>query len=223
MGTPPLPRGETDLRVVVGEAEASLQWLRPGQEVFEHLKHNQIRQLSDDDRNGRVRFTTEAALLWQLIANQFYYSASSNLRYHDPNMMASLGRVLRTPLLQSRVVNLQGQPLERPADPLKWEVIAADNEEDDYKVRLIRADGTPAPPVRHVLEGAPTLYLTDNAVFTGALPPEDFNRGAENRIPAPALEQPAASDFCKRSVWSCRSGCKRRFARSRTRSRLIAN
>src|SRR5437762_11933398 len=118
------PRGETDLRIVVGETEASLQWLRPGQENFEYLKHNQIRQLSDDDRNARVRFTTEAALLWQLIANQFYYSASSNLRYNEPNMMGALGRVLRTPLLQSRVVNRQGQPLDRPTDPLRWEVVA---------------------------------------------------------------------------------------------------
>ena len=107
-------RGETDLRIMIGEGEATLQWMRPSQETFEALKHNQIRQLSDDDRNARVRFTTEAALLWQLIANQFYYSFSSNLRYTDPSMMAALSRVLRTPLLQGRVVNRQGQPLARP-------------------------------------------------------------------------------------------------------------
>jgi hypothetical protein len=190
-----IARGETDLRIMIGEAEATLQWLRPGQENFEPLKHNQIRQLSDDDRNARARFTTEAALLWQLIANQFYYSFSSNLRYTDPNMMGALGRVLRTPLLHSRVVNRPGEQLARPSEPLRWQVVAAKDEDDDYSIRLVQADGSPAPTVRHVFEGEPALYLTDNAVFSGPFPQEILNPTVENRIPAPAIEQTAGVGF----------------------------
>ena len=191
----PGQRGETDLRIVIGEAEASLQWLRPGQETFEMLKHQQVRQLSDEDRSARVRFTTEAALLWQLIANQFYYSFSSNLRYQDPNMMAALGRVLRAPLLHSRVVNREGQPLARPAEALRWLVVAAETDDDDYRIRLVQADGTPAPAVRCIFQGGPALYLTDNAVFEGPFPQDVLNPAAENRIPAAAIEQTAGVGF----------------------------
>jgi hypothetical protein len=191
----PASRGETDLRIMISEKEATLQWLRPTHENFDALKHNQIRQLSDDDRSARVHFTTEAALLWQLIANQFYYSFSSNLRYTDPTMMGALSRVLRTPLLHSRVVNRQGEPLARPAEPLRWQVVAARDEDDDYSIRLVQVDGSPAPVVRHVFEGDPALYLTDNAVFTGPFPQEILNPTGENRIPAPAIEQTAGVGF----------------------------
>ena len=72
-----------------------------------------------DDEALRVevkRRWPEAALLWQLIANQFYYSASSNLRYHDPNMMTSLGRVFLRNLAMPFDAHLvpAGEKAEKP-------------------------------------------------------------------------------------------------------------
>jgi hypothetical protein len=192
----PAVRGETDLRLVMDEKEARLQWFRPGHEGFEPMKQTQARQVSTDERDGRVRFTMEGALLWQLISNALFYGGSSHLRYHDPNATTALGRVLRAPLLETRIVSALGKPMGRPAEALKWEVAPAETTDDDYRVRLVRADGTQPPPIRCVFEGSPTLYLTQNEVYSGP-PPRDkvLDPSAENRIPAPALEQAAGVAF----------------------------
>src|SRR5206468_7859773 len=84
-----------------------------------------------------------------------------------------------------------GQPLLRPAEPLRWRLDLAEGESDDYRLRLVQADGSPLPPILAVLEGHPTLYLTSWAVFKG---PSHQHKHlleieAENRIPAPALER----------------------------------
>jgi hypothetical protein len=198
MSARPAVRGETDLRIMIEENEARLQWLRPGSETFDFIKHAQLRQMTEDNNGGRIRFTIEAALLWQLIANQFYYGNTSHLRYNDPNMAAALGRVLRTPMLESRIINREGQPLARPADPLRWEVAPATTLDEDYRVRLVRAGGEPPPAIRCVIEGNPTLYVGENEVFTGPLPQDNLlNPALENRIPAPAIEQAAGVAFLK--------------------------
>src|SRR5207249_4789402 len=59
-----------------------------------------------------------------------------------------------------------------------------------YGLRLVQADGTPAPPILCLLAGTPALYLTATAVFTGPEPhPQVLDAKRENRIPAPAIEQ----------------------------------
>ena len=147
---------------------------------------------------GPDSLATEAALLWQLIANQFYYGNTSHLRYRDVNMATALGRVLRTPMLESRIVNREGHVLTRPAEPLRWAVEPAANEDEDYSVRLVQADGQPPPAIRCVMEGDPTLYLAESAIFTGPQPQDEIlNAAAENRIPAPAIEQASGVAFLK--------------------------
>ena len=82
-----------------------------------------------------------------------------------------------------------GQPLARPAEPLRWELQPAAHEGDDYRLRLVQANGEPAPIFACVLPGEPALYVTEQAVFMG---PSHQDRlldpARENRIPAPALE-----------------------------------
>src|SRR5436190_19112439 len=71
---PPPPiagRSETDLRLVIEEKEALLQWLRPGREAFETIKPAQLHRISEEEGQGQLQFTTEAALLWQLVAQRF--------------------------------------------------------------------------------------------------------------------------------------------------------
>src|SRR6266567_4157870 len=140
-------RSETDLRLVIDEKEALLQWLRPGREAFETIKPAQLHKISDEEGQGQLQFTTEAALLWQLVAQRFYYGTAMRLRYQDPDARSALGRVLRAPLLEGRIVDREGQPLARPAEPLRWELSPAVNENDDYRLRLVRPDGEPAPTV----------------------------------------------------------------------------
>ena len=184
------PRGEVDLRVVVAEKEVRLEWQRPGQTAFEPLKQTHFRQLASEHDAGRGHFSPEAELIWHTFHQPYFFGASTHLRYDDSPAPEALGRLLRLRLLDSRIVNLQGQPLARPAEPLRWQLTPAAGQDDDYRLFLVQADGTPPPPILTVLQGHPTLYLSLNAVFTG---PEErrffLNPRQENRIPAPALER----------------------------------
>ena len=49
---------------------------------------------------------------------------------------------MRTPLLESRVVNREGKALARPAERLRWELAPASSEGEDYRLRLAQANGS---------------------------------------------------------------------------------
>lgn len=178
-----------DLRVVFDEATAELQWLRPGAETFEPLKPTQAQRLWQGHSRGEVQFTDEGEMIWHFLGGQLYSPPPARLDYTYPQLRAPLGRLFRTRQLDSRLVNRQGKPLVRPEDPLRWAVAPANGEEDDYRLCLVRADGTPCPKFCCILPGRPALYVTTEAVFRGP-PPVDgvLNATGETRIPAPALE-----------------------------------
>jgi hypothetical protein len=189
---PVMGRAETDLRLVIEEKEALLQWLRPGREAFETIKPSQLQRITDEERQGRIQFTTEGALLWQFVAQRFYYGGNMRLRYQDPDARTAFARVFRAPLLDSRVVDPAGQPLARPAEPLRWELTPATGEEDDYRLRLVQADGSPVPSVLGVISGNPAIYITTNALFRGPDAQDAVvDPLKETRIPAPAIEDAA--------------------------------
>ncbi|HWH68913.1 MAG TPA: hypothetical protein VNT26_05980, partial [Candidatus Sulfotelmatobacter sp.] len=142
--TPGAHLGETDLRVLIEAKEAHLQWLRPGHSLFEPLKQSPLQQMAQGIEQGRVRLTPEAELIWQLFAqrNAYYYQVSPKISYIADDAPRLLGRLLRLRLLDSRVVNQAGQPLARPAEPLRWELTPAASAEEDYRLRLVQADGS---------------------------------------------------------------------------------
>jgi hypothetical protein len=181
---------QVDLRICIEEKEARLQWLRPGQEAFDTMKHTQARQLALNYDEGSVQFTPEAEFIWQIFAQRVFYGMSVNLPYADLQASRALGRLLRLRQLDSRVVTPEGQPLARPPEPLRWDLTSPAGEQDDYRLRLTRADGKPPPLILCTLPGQPTLYLTPDAVFTGPTSHEHvLNPAQETRIPAPAVEQ----------------------------------
>jgi hypothetical protein len=190
------PETRADLRVLIGEKEARLQWQRSGQPAFETFKHTQYRQLAEDYDGGAAALTAEGELLWHFFSQRLYYGRGSELRYEDAESSRLLGRLLRLRLLDTRIVNADGQPLIRPAEPLRWELTPAAGEDDDYRFRLVQAGGDAPPPILCVAAGIPPLYLTANAVFTG--PPQAervLSPARENRIPAPAIEQAHGVSF----------------------------
>ena len=182
-------RGVFDVRLKVGEKSAELEWKRPGQEVFAPFKQTHLNQFVNDYREGLIEFPTEAEFLWQILQPRLNFGYGLHLNYNDPTCQGILARALRMHTLVERVVNAEGQPLVRVAEPLRWEIVPAQTEQDDYRFRLVQADGQPLPPILCALPGQPALYLTRAAVFTG--PPvvsHVLKPGVENLIPAPALE-----------------------------------
>jgi hypothetical protein len=189
---PPPVAGQalTDLRVLVGEKEICLQWLRPGQTTFDTIKHTQFHQFTADYDEGRMRLASEAELIWQFFSQRISYGMTVQLPYRDIETSRVLGRLLRIHQLDSRIVNREGQPLARPTEPLRWELTPATGEEDDYRLRLAQADGAPPPHILCILPTHPTLYLTANAVFAGPAPHDRMlDPRQETRIPAPAIER----------------------------------
>jgi hypothetical protein len=187
---------EIDLRVVITEKEALLEWRRSGQEGFQPLKSTNVQQLTNDSQEGRVHFTSEAELLWHFFSQRIFFTSSAHLRYSDSESVNVIRRFLRVPNLESRIVGRDGQPLARPTEPLKWELMPAANEHEDYRLRLVQADGSALPPILCIFTGSPSLYLTANAVFKGPNPREQvLDPLQENRIPAPAIERASGLAF----------------------------
>ena len=192
------PPGETDLRLVVDEHEARLEWRRPGRDRFEAFKAAHLKQLWDVEEEGRYQFTPEADLIWQIFSNYFRSGFSPKVAYDRSEAPRMLGHILRTPLLASHVVQSDGQALARPTEPLRWDLAPAGGGDPDYRLRLVQADGSPAPPILATIPGRPTLYLTTNTVFSGPDAAEDvLEPTSENRIPAPAVESTEGVAFLR--------------------------
>src|SRR5260221_8532061 len=108
--------------------------------------------------------------------------SSARLQYSclDTQTSGLLARLLRAPQLESRIVSEEGRPLERPAEPLRWQLLPAAEGEEDYRIRLLQADGTPPQGFLCILPGQPALYVTRQMVFAGP--------SQENRVLDPAWE-----------------------------------
>lgn len=192
-----LEPAQIDLRLMIGSAGVHVQWLRPGQAGFDTPKATPFREFCRNWESGTVHLIPEAELLWQLYReNHYSYTAETVRRYDSGETSQWLRRVLRLPVLASRVVSAAGQPLERPVEPLRWKLTAPADPEADYLLRLVQANGDPAPATLCVLPGQPTLYLTATAVFVGPQPRRHvLDPAAINRIPAAALEQISGLTF----------------------------
>jgi len=196
---PPLrsaPPGEVDLRVMITKEEVTLQWQKSGQTNFETVKQRQARQLAADYRGGRLRLSAEAELIWQFLAEVSDFRIEFDLLDSTDEETHALGRILRSRLLESRIVSATGLRLAHPLEPLRWELTPSTSETDDYRLRLVQANGSPPPPILCVLPGTPALYLTAEAVFTGpAAQPDLLDPIQETRIPAPAVERASGVGF----------------------------
>ncbi|MEI9894995.1 MAG: hypothetical protein WDN28_14175 [Chthoniobacter sp.] len=134
-------------------------------------------------------FAPETALLHALFAGRATQGLGPKLSYAETTSAVLIDQLARLPWLASRLVDKDGRPLARPAEPLRWQLAPAADQEDDYRLQLVQPDGAPVGPCALVLAGQPTLYLTTQALWAG--PPVDvhaLNPAAETRIPAPALE-----------------------------------
>jgi len=187
---------EIDLRLVVAEQEVRLQRREAGEEEFEYLRQSGFRAFANNFDNGTVRLSHEAELIWQFFTHLFMNGMRVRYSYFDERALRLFGRLLRTRQLDSRIVDMQGQPLARPAEPLRWQLQPLAG--DDYHLRLAKADGSAPPPFLLIVPGLPALYLSQDAVYIG--PPHESNvvdPSGENAIPAPALETPAGVEFLR--------------------------
>ena len=135
-------------------------------------------------------------MLWQTFRVRLTYGYGTSMHYTDHLAKAIVRHAIRHRSLEDRVVNPERHPLHRVADPLRWNLLPAESANDDYRLRLVQADGKTLPPILCVLDGKPTFYVTRETIFKG--PPKlehVLDPAVENPVPAPALETPAGVSF----------------------------
>lgn len=177
---------EVELRLRFTETEALMEFRKPGALDWTAIKPGKFRDF--DEKHGD-QLAPEVALLWQPLAQRARYGYPINLVYHDQQTRRLLNRFLRLPPLEPFLTGLDGERLRHPEAPLRWQLDPAQDEQDDYRLRLVQPDGSAAPRILIVLPGRPTLYLTCDAIWSG--PPLDdhvLDPAAITPIPAPSLE-----------------------------------
>ncbi len=182
------PTADTlDLRLVFLAEEARLQWRTQPDAPFADLKQAQAKRFAENIEHGTLTLTPEATPLWGALYKPWSYESWWSIRYNSEASRLPLNRLIRLALPPERFVNANGEPLARPAEPLRLQLSPPPEGGEDYELRLTTADGQEPPPIRFVLSGHPTLYLTDTAIYAG--PPKNaLEHDTRKVIPAPAME-----------------------------------
>ncbi len=179
-----------DLCLRFGEKGARLEWQPAPNAPFTPIKAMQAQQLQHDLDTGLAELPPEAEWLWQAFQDLIYPGASTPLlEYISEEARQTIARLLRIEAVRSRLLMADGRKAEFAPEPLRWSLDFAEKEDDDYRIRLTRHDGTPAPAILATLPGHPTLYLGDDWIFRGPpLRDRVLDVDGVTRIPAPALE-----------------------------------
>ncbi len=178
-----------EVRVMLKGRAAEVQWRGRGQAEFRPFKSSQIRQLSYNGGLQDIVVVPAAEPIWYAVKLRARHGGYSDLSLHDEEVQQLVRGWLLMEVLADRVVNERGQPFVHAPEPLRWDLEPAGSAEENYRVRLVDAQGRPVAGIRAVLPGVPTLYVTATTVFRG--PPPQFEGDepvTELSIPAVALE-----------------------------------
>ncbi|MEI2727399.1 MAG: DEAD/DEAH box helicase [Verrucomicrobiota bacterium] len=182
------PTADTlDLRLAFLDEEARLQWRTQPDGPFADLKQAQAKRFGENVERGTLTIAPDALPLWSALYKPWSYESWWSIRYNSEASRLPLNRLIRLALPPERFVNGHGEPLARPAEPLRLQLNPPAKNGEDYELRLTTAEGQEPPPIRFVLSGHPTLYITDTAIYAG--PPKNaLEHDSRKVIPAPALE-----------------------------------
>ncbi len=189
------PTADTlDLRLAFLAEEARLQWRTRPDAAFADLKQAQAKRFGENVERGTLTIAPEALPLWGALYKPWSYESWWCIRYNSEASGLPLNRLLRLALPPERFVNAEGEPLARPTEPLRLQLNPPLKNGEDYELCLLTADGQEPPPIRFVLNGHPTLYITERAIYAG--PPKNaLALEVRKVIPAPALESAGGIRF----------------------------
>ncbi len=189
------PTADTlDLRLAFLDEEARLQWRTQPNGPFADLKQAQAKRFGENVERGTLTIAPDALPLWSALYKPWSYESWWSIRYNSEASRLPLNRLIRLALPPERFVNGHGEPLARPAEPLRLQLNPPAQNGEDYELRLTTAEGETPPPIRFVLSGHPTLYITDTAIYAG--PPKNaLEHDSYKAIPAPALETASGIRF----------------------------
>ena len=209
---------ELEIRLRFASGEAAVEFRRTGALDSTAIKPARFREF--DERNNE-QIVGEAAQLWQPLVQRARQGQPVHLRYDDALIRRLLHRFIRNPALRPFLCGSDGEPLRWETESLRWALSSAEDEEDDYRLRLVQPSGQTAPKALMVLPGRPTLYVTETAVWTSP-PIEDraVDPIVETRIPAPALETASGIRFLQHHGISLPTRLESRVASVKLRTQI---
>lgn len=180
------PGEPTELRVRLTHEGAQLERRKTGADSFSEIKPTAFTQLTSAAHQGRLLLDEPSLAVWRVFYTGF--DSVAFRAYGEPDTARILNQLLRLSGFEGRVVGPAGTPLTRAAEPLQWRLETRGEGKVDYRFQLVLPDGGTPPPALAVIDGWPSLYVTDTTVFEGpALGGLALNEGATT-IPAEALE-----------------------------------
>ncbi len=189
----------TELRLRVTDKKCCLEFKTASMPDFKPVNSRQARQFLDSYQYDTLALAPAAEPLWQMFVPRIQYGNGTDLAPHDPEANKIVGRILRRPALEDRVVNAAGELFTRAPEPIKWSLLEPDEAQADYHLRLVQADGSSLPPMSLVIDGKPSLFVGQKSIFTGpALERPTLDSLRDNVIPAPAMETPVGVQFLER-------------------------
>ncbi|HEX3719255.1 MAG TPA: DEAD/DEAH box helicase [Verrucomicrobiae bacterium] len=186
-GAPQADAGTLDLRLMVLPKEARLQWRTDAASEFLDLKQSQAKRFAEQFESGSLQVTPEALPLWSAVFKPWNYESWWSFKYENSTSRPALNRLLRMPLAPDRVVDAEGRPFPRVAEPLRLRLRAPEKGDDDYELALATGDDSSLPEIFCTLSGRPALYVTDRGLFHGPSA-EALEAEPRKTIPAEALE-----------------------------------
>ena len=171
-----------DLRIHIEIDSFFIESRLDGLSEYTPLKTKAIRALQADLDSDMLHLTPEATVLWPRFAPIL---ANDVFTYREPAARAALEDMLRLPFIRQQIVALDGAPLEFPNEPLRWRIT---ENEDDYDLHLVTADGQPPLRILARFPGRPALYLNARQVFTGPMISPEFTSAESLRVPSEALD-----------------------------------
>ncbi|MBL9167925.1 MAG: DEAD/DEAH box helicase [Verrucomicrobiales bacterium] len=178
-----------ELRLCVGDSHLQLDWRPPGMDFFTKPTHAELDRLAEQLNGGFATLTEASSLIWSTLVDRSAAVRQIEYYFYDTAVMGLVGRLIRLASLADSFVTHSGQALERPEEPLRWELTPPEARAGSYRLRLVGPGDQPAPKILRVFEGNPTLYLTADAVFRGPSKGRGpFDHQKEHLIPVAAVE-----------------------------------
>jgi hypothetical protein len=179
---------ESDLRVRLTEQDVKLEWRKSGAADYKAVPQATFQQWAGEAQAGRLPSPESAARIFG--AFNTGYGALPSLPYQQRDATRILNQLLRDASLAERIVGPGGVPLVRRSETLAWRADVTEGGETDYRLSLVLPDGSAPPPPLTVVDGAPSLYVSEQGIFpappVGNLRPE----AKPITIPAEAMETP---------------------------------
>jgi superfamily II DNA or RNA helicase len=175
-----------DFRLIITTSEARLQ-MREGDGAFQNVSGQHLESLKKAHARGAFTMDSHAELLLLACFCQIEESAPDSHRLDVEKNAAWLNSLLHQPQLHSRLLTLDEQPFEHPAEPLVWRAEER-TAHGTLQLRLVTASSQEAPSPLRVLPGAETLYLGPESVFRGPVWFGEDTRAEQSvQIPLQAL------------------------------------